>query len=226
MSSLEGYVEGLINLNGGGSNVEITPTLETGTKIAEYTIDEENGELYAPTPTTYSAGENVQISEQNVISATDTTYSAGENVQISEQNVISATDTTYSAGEGISINNGVISATGGSMSNIYSANETLVGVWLGDNLYRKVITYSNNPTTNSWVKVAEVDGIIKKYSGIVYFNSDLTNGFPIDYANPRDGNNYCSSNLSDNGKSIYIMKQSNVTVYGVVLIVEYIKTEE
>ena len=95
MSALEGYVEGMINLGGGGgggSNVTIEPTLETGTKIADYTVDETSGELYAPTPVTYTAGENVQISEQNVISATDTTYSAGD---------------------GISINNGVISATGG-----------------------------------------------------------------------------------------------------------------
>lgn len=39
---------------------------------------------------TYTAGENIQISEENVISATDTTYSAGENIEISAQNVISA----------------------------------------------------------------------------------------------------------------------------------------
>lgn len=40
------------------------------------------------------------------------TYTAGANVQISDQNVISATDTTYSAGTGILINNNVISADG------------------------------------------------------------------------------------------------------------------
>lgn len=38
-----------------------------------------------------TAGSNVQISEQNVISATDTTYTAGSGIAISEQNVISAT---------------------------------------------------------------------------------------------------------------------------------------
>ena len=55
------------------------------------------------TDTTYSAGTNVSISDQNVISATDTTYSAGNNVSISDQNVISATDTTYSAGAGLNL---------------------------------------------------------------------------------------------------------------------------
>jgi len=43
----------------------------------------------------YTAGQNIQISDQNVISATDTKYTAGANVQISNTNVISATDTVY-----------------------------------------------------------------------------------------------------------------------------------
>lgn len=33
---------------GGGSTVTITPTLSTGTKIADFSIDGQNGELYAP----------------------------------------------------------------------------------------------------------------------------------------------------------------------------------
>lgn len=35
---------------GGGSEVEITPVLTTGTKIADYEIDGDAGELFAPTP--------------------------------------------------------------------------------------------------------------------------------------------------------------------------------
>ena len=42
-----------------------------------------------------TAGSNITISD-NTISATNTTYTAGSNVSISDQNVISATDTTYS----------------------------------------------------------------------------------------------------------------------------------
>lgn len=34
--------------SGGGSTVTITPTLSTGTKIADFSIDGQNGELYAP----------------------------------------------------------------------------------------------------------------------------------------------------------------------------------
>lgn len=33
---------------GGGSTVTITPTLDTGIKIADFTIDGVSGELYAP----------------------------------------------------------------------------------------------------------------------------------------------------------------------------------
>ena len=59
----------------------------------------------------YTAGENVAI-EDFTVSAIDTTYEAGENVTISEDNVISAKDTTYTAGENVAIENGVISAAG------------------------------------------------------------------------------------------------------------------
>lgn len=62
----------------------------------------------------YTAGDNIQISGTNVISATDTKYTAGTNVQISSGNVISATDTdtTYTAGTNVQISaNNVISAT-------------------------------------------------------------------------------------------------------------------
>ena len=63
----------------------------------KYNGSEMTGSTNIPEVKSYTAGTNVSISEQNVISATDTTYTAGTNVSISDQNVISATDTTYSA---------------------------------------------------------------------------------------------------------------------------------
>lgn len=42
------------------------------------------------TDTTYTAGDNITIDENNEISATDTTYTAGSNISISAQNEISA----------------------------------------------------------------------------------------------------------------------------------------
>ena len=79
-----GQLLGTIYINGtgygiyaeeGGSDVSITPRLQNGTKVADYEIDGQTGSLYAPTPVSYTPGDNVQISNQNVISATDTTYS-------------------------------------------------------------------------------------------------------------------------------------------------------
>ncbi len=80
-----------------GTKVEAigTSTALTGIKI--------NGTDYALNGKAYTAGANVQISADNVISATDTQYTAGANVQISADNVISATDTTYTAGKNVSI---------------------------------------------------------------------------------------------------------------------------
>lgn len=85
-SIMDGSVSGFVEFEGEGSVVTITPTLENGTKIADYTIDETSGALYTPT---YTAGENVTITD-GVISAQDTTYTAGENITI-EDNVISST---------------------------------------------------------------------------------------------------------------------------------------
>lgn len=46
------------------------------------------------TDTTYTAGTNVSISAQNVISATDTTYTAGTGIEITAGNVINNTQTS------------------------------------------------------------------------------------------------------------------------------------
>lgn len=71
-----------------------------------------SAEQYISFGKSYTAGDNITISEQGVISATDTTYTAGDNIQISNENVITATDTTYTAGQNIQINsNNEISAT-------------------------------------------------------------------------------------------------------------------
>ena len=128
---LSGSVAGNIKVEtSGGSTVTITPTLESGTKIADFTIDENSGVLYAPTP------------EPPI------EYTAGANIQISEENVISATDTTYTAGNNITIENGVIS---GNVN--YSTNEQVIGTWIdGKPLYRKTWVFESeiNIGSNSW----------------------------------------------------------------------------
>ncbi len=94
--------------------------------------------------TTYTAGDGIEISDEDVISATpyeagenvtiedftvsaiDTTYEAGDNVTISEDNIISAKDTTYTAGENVTIEDGIISAA----STTYTAGD---GIGISNN---------------------------------------------------------------------------------------------
>lgn len=74
------------------SNIYITDNSSFENEITDvfYKIDGEWLEYEGGE--TYEAGDNITIVD-NVISATDTKYTAGSNVQISDQNVISATDT-------------------------------------------------------------------------------------------------------------------------------------
>ena len=51
IDELAGEIENLKRKAGGGSSVTITPELESGVKIADYTIGMTEGALYAPTQT-------------------------------------------------------------------------------------------------------------------------------------------------------------------------------
>ena len=44
------YMDETYGLSGGGSSVSITPSLSSGTKVADYTVDGVSDALYAPTP--------------------------------------------------------------------------------------------------------------------------------------------------------------------------------
>ena len=68
---LYGDLSGTIGLDGGGADVTITPTLSSGTKIADYEIDGGGGSLYAPTPESpieYTASSPLSIDSQHNIS--------------------------------------------------------------------------------------------------------------------------------------------------------------
>lgn len=89
----------------------------------------------------YTAGDNIQISGTNVISATDTRYTAGTNVQISSGNVISATDTDtkYTAGANVQI----------SSSNVISATDTNTTYSAGTGLTLSGTTFNHSNAVNS-----------------------------------------------------------------------------
>lgn len=102
----------------GGSDVQITSVLSSGTKIAEFTVDGVSGELYAPQGgSSYTAGDNIDITN-DVISVTGTgELLAGANITIAPSGsnyVISSTGgggTSYSAGNMISLASDTISVS-------------------------------------------------------------------------------------------------------------------
>lgn len=143
----------------GGSNVTITPTLQSGTKIADYTIDETSGSLYAPTPEGLTAelplvisNNTISIDLSNYVtsSALETvledyptyTYTESRYTPLATFNAytISAEShfqRTLTAGTNITIDpvTDTISASGGSI--IYSTTEQVIGTWFGKTLYQK-----------------------------------------------------------------------------------------
>jgi len=75
-----GHLSGVLTIGaGGGSDVEITPTLQSGTKIADFEIDGVQGELYAPNGGGAFIDTNRVIqASTNIPANTDVTYTATE----------------------------------------------------------------------------------------------------------------------------------------------------
>lgn len=51
---------------GGGSTVTYTPTLTSGTKTGEISIDGTSQDMYAPTPQTYTADDGIKITGSTI----------------------------------------------------------------------------------------------------------------------------------------------------------------
>lgn len=113
--------------HGGGSDVEITPTLATGTKIADFEIDGVSGELYAP-----SGGGGASYVE-----LTQAEYNALTPAEKMNGTMYFITDASGGGG-------------GGGSSEIYDDTERVVGTYFGETLYQKTIpNISITGTTNT-----------------------------------------------------------------------------
>jgi len=151
--------------HGGGSDVEITPTLATGTKIADFEIDGVSGELYAP-----SGGGGASYVE-----LTQAEYNALTPAEKMNGTMYFITDASGGGG-------------GGGSSEIYDDTERVVGTWFGETLYKvskmgtfstgtfTALTLSNNidtlvsyeaaiyyPPTNQWLHIPYFEGSDKIY---------------------------------------------------------------
>ena len=147
----------------------------------------------------YTAGDNITISSENVISATDTTYTAGSNITI-ENGVISATDTTYTAGSNISITNGEISADLSSKQDImqYSTIPTASSSNVGS-IIQYIGTTDTNYTNGYFYVCVEDDGVYSWENINVQPGGTITQN--IEYWD-------CTEN------EVYDFKLSNLTSYG------------
>lgn len=161
---------------GGGSEVTITPILQSGTKIADFTIDEESGSLYAPTP--QGGVSDVQINnsqepnyesivENNIAKLNLYPYleksAAGTMFELVNDEIIRVDGKVGDleqivpykqdkliAGNNITIDqDNVISASGGSLWN-YSTTEVYTGQnWIdGKPIYCKVIDLGSDTSFN------------------------------------------------------------------------------
>ena len=70
MSSLTGSVAGMINFEGDGSEVVVTPILESGEKIATIKVDDVTNDIYAPEPTPGSEVDVTQVLQSGTKIAT------------------------------------------------------------------------------------------------------------------------------------------------------------
>lgn len=157
-----GTLSGSIAGGGGGSEVTITPTFESGTKIADFTIGEISGAIYIPNVSAYETTSHAQSTyETKVDSQTKyenmgayvlenfmPIYNAGrginfdtEHKQIETSFNIANYQPKLTAGTGIDITGNVIScAASGSVWN-YSTIEVDTGQkWIdGKEIYSKVM---------------------------------------------------------------------------------------
>lgn len=188
-----------------------------------------------------TAGNNISI-VNDVISAVDTTYSAGNNVSISSENVISATDTTYGAGAGLSLTGNVFSvdpstagieaadveySSGVSVADKidemtdYSTNEKAVGKWIdGSILYQKTVYCGNMPNNTSINVDTQISNLARviELKGTCY-NSNTGSVLPL----PMIGsNNYLS--LSMLGTNISIGSNVDRSGYTGYVTLTYLKS--
>lgn len=141
---------------GGGSTVTITPTYSSGTKLADYTIDETSGAIFVDL-SNYPTNEEIASnhftkSEVNTMLLADRQY---EDLTFQRRDEMSSYQPKLTAGANISIDaNNIISASGGSWN--YSTSEVNTGQkWIDKkDIYCCVI---DNINDNNWHNIASLN---------------------------------------------------------------------
>lgn len=118
---LDDIADNLPDSPGGGSTVEVTQVLESGTKIATITVDNTHTDLFAPSPTEPTDVDVTQIVSTGTKIATITVDDVPTDLY----------------------------APAGSASHIYSTTEQVIGKWIDNNDLYEVTVSADNPTAQT-----------------------------------------------------------------------------
>ena len=208
------YTDGTYEGIGGGSDVSITPTLATGTKIADYEIDGTTGSLYAPTGGGGTGNvDDVYVNGTSVLDSnhiaqiksykelTQAEYDALPSSKLTDDIMYCITDAGITEGDTFA-------------PIIYSLEEREVGTWTdGRPLYQRTFSGSWN-ISDSWIDTGEdiPNGWAVKAEAVVYES---------------DGNAIqVLSNISPNGDIYLYSLRSGITYVVNYFTIWYTKTTD
>lgn len=180
---------GITGGGGGGSEVTITPTLSSGTKIADYDIDGTPGELYAPTPESLSASVPLSISSGVIsidLSAYDTateiaaTYATKGEVSAVDLNMKNYVDNNFQpllvAGTNITIDPVTHEISASNSTWDYSTTEINTGQkWIdGKDIYMRVFIVNPVTLTTAGININDIDlsGAAQLLGGFATYSVD------------------------------------------------------
>lgn len=183
---------------GGGSDVSITPTYQQGVKIADYSIDGNEGAIYTPEiEISKNVLSGVKICEIEGVEIYSPSYgyidtlgdsnieqiggfSQGANVTPVNVKRVSYTN-DVSNGEKIgslTVGDTSFNVYQKASSNIYDGNEKVIGTWFEETLYEKTFTgLATNTNGDNWVNISGIDATTWKdaVNVEIYSNSSDVN---------------------------------------------------
>ena len=167
---LTGSVQGMIDLMGEGSEVEVTPIVTSGVHIADIVIDGVTIGLYSPTPPDPTEVEVTPI------------VTSGDHIANIEVNGV--TSELYAPKSKI----------------IYSTEEREVGVWIDNKpIYQKTVVSTTTPSQNNWTTIQlnlPSDAVVIKYEAYYRRTPNRTDFIP--QYNPTTSNEWLFGSFSNN----------------------------
>lgn len=154
LSTIQDELDNAGGGGGGGSEVEITPILTEGTKIATFEVDGEEGDLYAPTPSPGGGGTQLYYKD-----FTDIAFSGGWSAI--------ATGSSWYQGE---------SSTNINVDGYTPIEVTITDKYTGYFPFGSICKYGTSGTTYKLSVMAKKNSASESFNARIYYiaNTDLT----------------------------------------------------